>query len=210
MSYLAIVRHGLSEYNKKGLWAGWHDPDLTPEGIEQAKKAGEELKGLHFDLAFTSDLIRAKNTLQEILKVLNQPEITVIESDQIKEKSHGIYEGKNKWQIKEELGEELFKKIRKSWDYQPEKGESLKQVNERFVNFFNKEILPQLLIGKNILLVSSENAIRAFLKTLEDIDVKILEEIGIGVAEIYLYEIDETGKVISKEIRNKNSLAGKQ
>ena len=72
MAYLVLVRHGTSVYNEKGLWAGWDDPELTEKGKEDAQTAGETLKDIHFDAAFTSPLIRHKDTLEIILKILKQ------------------------------------------------------------------------------------------------------------------------------------------
>lgn len=210
MAKLVLVRHGISDYNAKGLWTGWDDPDLTAEGIEQAKKAGEEVKDIKFDLAYTADLIRAKHTLDEILKAINQTNLRPVIAPEIKERNYGIFTKKNKWQVKEEVGEEEFQKIRRSWDYQPEGGESLKQVNERFWKFYQSEVLSKLKAGQNILMASSGNAFRGLIKSLENLNEEEIANIEFGIGEAYVYEIDDQGKVLSKEIRNKNPLAGKQ
>lgn len=210
MAKLVLVRHGISEYNAKGIWTGWDDPDLTQEGFEQARKAGQVLKDIHFDIAYTADLIRAKHTLDEILKVINQPDLNVITAPQIKERHYGVFTRKNKWQVKEEAGEEEFKKIRRSWDYQPRGGESLKQVSKRFWDFYTKEVLPKLKEGKNILMSSSGNAFRGLIKPLENLTEDEIANIEFGIGEAYIYDIDQNGEVTNKEIRNKNPLAGKQ
>lgn len=210
MAKLVLVRHGTSEYNNKGIWTGWDDPDLTEKGIEQAKNAGAELKDLHFDLAYTADLIRARHTLDEILKEINQQDLEIITSPEIKERSYGIFTKKNKWQVKESVGEEEFQKIRRSWDYQPEGGESLKQVNERFWKFYQSNILPKLKEGKNILVASSGNAFRGLIKSLEDLSEEEIASLEFGIGEAYIYTINNEGQVTGKEVRNKNILAGKQ
>ncbi len=210
MAKLVLVRHGISEYNAKGIWCGWDDPSLTPEGFEQARNAGKELKDIHFDLAITSDLIRAKQTLDEVVKEINQQNIKIVEAPEVKERHYGIFTKKNKWQVKEEVGEAEFQKIRRSWDYQPKDGESLAQVNERFWNYYQKEVLPKLKEGKNILISSSGNSFRAFLKSLENLTEEEIADVEFGIGEAYVYEIDGAGKVVNKEIRNKNPLAGKQ
>lgn len=210
MAKLVLVRHGISEYNAKGMWTGWDDPDLLPEGREQAKKAGEEIKDIHFDIAYTADLKRAKQTLDEILKSINQQHIKTIIAPETKERSYGIFTKKNKWQVKEEVGEEEFQKIRRSWDYQPEGGESLAQVNERFWNYYQKEILPRLKKGENILITSSGNAFRALIKSLENLTEEQISKLEFGIGEAYVYDIDENGKAVNKTVRNKNPLAGKQ
>lgn len=210
MAKLVLIRHGQSEYNEKGIWTGWDNPPLTALGISQAKKAGEEIKTIKFDLAITSDLLRARQTLDEILKVIGQENIPVIEAWETKERSYGIYTKKNKWQVKEEKGEEEFQKIRRSWDYQIPQGESLKQVNERFWDYYCKKILPNLKKGKNILIASSGNAFRGLIKSLENLNEKQISELEFGIGEAYVYEIDKLGKIVSREIKNKNPLAGKQ
>jgi 2,3-bisphosphoglycerate-dependent phosphoglycerate mutase len=152
MATLVLVRHGKSEWNEKGLWTGWRDIPLAPKGFEEAKATGESLKDLHFDHAYTSALIRAQQTLEEILKVTNQnPPITKDEA--LNERDYGDYTEKNKWDIQKEVGEEEFQKIRRSWDYPPPNGESLKMVYDRVLPYFTTEILPNLKNGMNIILV---------------------------------------------------------
>lgn len=210
MAKLVLVRHGISQYNEKGLWTGWDDPDLTAEGFEQAGKAGESIKDIRFDIAFTADLIRAKHTLDGILKSINQENIPVVIAPDVKERHYGIFTKKNKWEVKKEVGEEEFKKIRRSWDYQPSGGESLKQVNTRFWKYYQEEILPKLKAGKNVLISSSGNAFRGLIKSLQNLSEEEIANLEFGIGEVYIYDIDENGNVTNKEIRNKNELAGKQ
>lgn len=208
MAYLVLVRHGLSEYNKKGLWAGWLDPALAPEGYEQARKAAETLKDINFDYCYSSPLIRSIQTLDEIKKALGL-NLPTIQNEALNERNYGIYAGKNKWQIKEQLGEEEFQKLRRSWDYPVPEGESLKQVYEREIPYYQEEIEPKLKEGKSVLIVSSGNDLRALVKYLENIADEEIGNLEIGTGEAYVYKIEETGKVANKEIRNKNELAGK-
>ena len=112
MAHLALVRHGESEYNKKGIWAGWDDPDLTEKGIEEAKVAGSELKDVSFDLAYSSVLTRAKHTLKIILEELNLSSTPSTENQALNERNYGDFTAKNKWEVKEQLGEEDFLKLR--------------------------------------------------------------------------------------------------
>src|SRR5882757_3857212 len=98
MAYLVLVRHGTSTYNEKGIWAGWDDPELTEKGKEDAKVAGEHLKDIHFDEAYTSDLTRHKQTLQIILKTLNQTNVHTTESNAVKERNYGDFTAQNKWE----------------------------------------------------------------------------------------------------------------
>jgi len=210
MAKLVLVRHGISEYNAKGLWTGWDDPDLTPEGIADARRAGSALKDINFDYAYSADLKRAIETLDEILQTIGEIKINSSVNWELKERHYGDYTGKNKWEIKEMVGDEEFQKIRRNWDHPIPGGESLKQVNERIWPFFLKEILPKVKEGKNVLAVSSGNAFRALIKSLENLSEEEIAKLEFGIGEAYVYEIDKDGKLVSKEIRNKNPLAGKQ
>lgn len=208
MAYLVLVRHGLSDYNKKGLWTGWDNPPLAPEGLEQAQKTGQELKDITFNHAYSSDQIRSLQTLKEILNVINQ-DLPITQSEKIKERNYGIYTNRNKWDIKKELGDEEFQKLRRGWDYPIPEGESLKQVSEREIPYYESEILPKLKNGENIIIASSGNALRALARYLENIPEEKISELEIGTGEAHVYEIDSNGTVVSKQIRGKNPLAGK-
>lgn len=208
MATLVLVRHGKSEWNEKGLWTGWRDIPLAPLGHEEAKRTGEALKDIHFDLAYTSALIRAQQTLEEILKVTNQtPPIT--KDKALNERDYGDYTEKNKWDIQKEVGEEEFQKIRRSWDYPPPNGESLKMVYERVLPYFESEILPQLKEGKNIIIAAHGNSLRALVKHLENISEDDIATLEIGTGEAYVYDIDAKGNVTNKEIRGVNESKGK-
>lgn len=208
MSYLVLVRHGLSDYNKKGLWTGWDDPPLSGEGFEEARKTGEQLKDILFDFAYSSDQIRSVQTLEEILKSTNQT-VPIVQDQHIRERNYGVYTRKNKWDVQKEVGEEEFHKIRRGWDYPIPEGESLKQVYDRVIPYFQSDILPKLTEGKNIIITSSGNALRSLVKYLEQISDDKIADLEIGIAEAYVYQIDNQGKVIFKEIRGENPNKGK-
>lgn len=208
MATLVLVRHGKSEWNEKGLWTGWRNIALAPRGFEEAKITGEQLKDIHFDLAFSSALVRAQQTLEEILKTINQtPPIT--NNEALNERDYGDYTEKNKWDIQKEVGEEEFQRIRRSWDYPPPHGESLKMVYERVLPYYISEIEPKLKEGKNIIIAAHGNSLRALVKFLENISDDSIATLEIGTGEAYVYEIDTSGKVISKEIRGLNENKGK-
>lgn len=208
MATLVLVRHGKSEWNEKGLWTGWRDIPLAPKGFEEAHVTGEQLQDIHFDFAYTSDLIRAQQTLNEILKVINQGP-PIVKSKALNERDYGDYTEKNKWDIQKEVGEEEFQKIRRSWDYPPPHGESLKMVYERALPYYKEEILPKLQEGKNVIIAAHGNSLRALIKDLENISNDDIATLEIGTGEAYIYQIDESGNVISKEIRGENENKGK-
>lgn len=208
MAKLVLVRHGKSEWNEKGLWTGWRDIPLSPAGFEEAEITGEQLLDIHFDYAYTSNLIRAQQTLEEILKIINQGP-PIIKNQALNERDYGDYTEKNKWDIQRELGEEEFQKIRRSWDYPPPNGESLKMVYERVLPFYEKEILPKLMEGKNVIIAAHGNSLRALVKNLEHISDDNIANLEIGTGEAYVYEINAKGDIINKEIRGKNPNTGK-
>jgi 2,3-bisphosphoglycerate-dependent phosphoglycerate mutase len=199
MAKLILVRHGESEWNLKGLWTGLTDVDLTEKGRQQARLAGEKLKGLTIDLSYVSTLKRASETLDEIKGILGI-DCPTFKSKAIDERDYGVYTGKNKWEIKKEVGNDEFLKIRRSWDYQLPQGESLKQVYDRVAPFYQKEILPKLKSEQNILIVAHGNSLRALTKYLENIPDESISKLEIEVGEVDVFEIDYNGNVISKKI----------
>jgi len=204
MAYLILVRHGRSEWNDKGLWTGLNDVPLTDQGKEEAKQTSLALRDIEIDKAFTSGLKRAQETLDIILKNLGI-QVEVVKDKRLNERDYGIYSGKNKWEVKEQIGEVEFNKLRRSWDYPVPNGESLKQVYERVIPYYESEIKPILLQGKNILITAHGNSLRSLAKFIENISDEKISELEIGTAEAVVYDIDsKTGKLISKEVRSKN------
>lgn len=199
MAKLILVRHGESQWNEKGLWTGLTDIGLTEKGKEQARLAGEKLKNFSIDLAFTSKLKRTKQTFDEIKSILGI-EIPTISNPALNERDYGIYTGKNKWEIKKEVGDEQFTKIRRSWDTTIEEGESLKDVYGRVIPYYQDEILPKLREGKNVLIAAHGNSLRALTKYLENINDEDISRLEIGVGEVDVFEINQEGKVLSKQI----------
>lgn len=201
MAYLVLIRHGESEWNAKGLWTGWTDIGLSENGLQEARAAGELIKDIHFDVAYTSTLSRAQQTWQEIQTVIGQKDLTATIDKALNERDYGDFTGKNKWDVKAELGEEEFMKIRRSWDYPPPNGESLKMVYDRVVPYYESTILPQLKEGKNVIIAAHGNSLRALIKYLEDISDEEIPLLEMPTGGVYVYQIDETGAVTSKEIR---------
>lgn len=202
MGKLIFVRHTLSEWNSLGLWTGITDVHLSEEGFKVAERVGELLKNFRFDYIFKTRLVRTQETLSEILKVnlATSKNVPVEDSIELIERDYGDYTGKNKWEVKKEIGDEEFMKIRRSWDHPIPNGESLKMVYERAVPFFLSKILPLLKEGKNVLIVGHGNSLRSLSKYIEDIsDVEINNfEIDFDIATIY--DLDNEGHMISKEI----------
>lgn len=208
MAYLILVRHGLSEWNKKGLWTGWKDPDLSQEGREEAKQAGLKIKDLQIDKAYTADLKRTIQTLDEIKKVLENENVPTVVDWHMRERNYGDLAGKNKWEVKEKYGDEQFQKWRRGWDEPIPNGETLKDVYNRVVPYYQESILPELKEGKNIIITASGNSLRALVKLLENVHESEISSLEIGTGEVYVYTINEQGEVTNKEIRATNPKKG--
>jgi len=206
MAYLALVRHGQSEWNVKNWWTGLTDIGLTEIGIQEAKSAGEHVKDIPFDIAFTSVLLRAKETWRQMQTEILTKEILTVANAALNERDYGDLTGKDKWKIREEYGEEQFLKWRRGWDTPPPNGESLKDVYSRLIPYFESTIIPQLKEEKNVIIVAHGNSLRALVKYLENISDEIIPSLEIATGEIYLYQIDKDGKVVSKEIRKAANL----
>lgn len=203
MAKLILVRHGKSEWNKQGLWTGHTDIDLAEEGHEEARQAGHVIRDIDVHHAHVSMLKRAQQTLQGILASLGK----VLEPKPhaaLNERHYGIHTGKNKWEVKEAVGEEMFQQMRRGWDVAIPEGETLKDVHARVVPHYESEILPLLKAGENVLVVSHGNTLRALIKHLEGLDDASVCDVEVGTGEVHCYEIDANGRVLGKEIRSLN------
>lgn len=194
MANLILVRHGESEWNRKGLWTGLTDVGLSEKGKEEARNTGEKLRKINIDAAYTSVLLRAKQTLDEIKTVLNLLNLPTVESPALNERNYGIYTGKNKWEIQKEVGEEKFKNLRRGWDSPIPEGETLKDVYNRVVPYYKSEILPKLKEGKSVLVAAHGNSLRALVKYLENLSDTDVENLEIPTGEAKIYPIDLSGK----------------
>src|SRR5215470_2655544 len=160
---LVLVRHGQSEWNLKNLFTGWKDPDLTEQGIAEAKEAGRKLKakGLSFDIAFTSALTRAQHTLKLALAELDQNNLPVIRDQALNERDYGDLSGLNKDDARAKWGEEQVLIWRRSYDVPPPGGESLKDTAARTLPYYDKHILPEVEDGKTVLVAAHGNSLRS-------------------------------------------------
>ena len=191
-NYLVLVRHGQSEWNAKNLFTGWKDPDLTDKGIEEAVNAGKKINeyGLSFSCMFTSALVRAQNTAKIILKEIEQEDIPTYQDKNLNERAYGSLTGMDKDEARQKFGSEQVQIWRRSFDTCPPDGESLKDTYNRVVPYFQKNILPHLTDGKNVLVSAHGNSLRALVKLIENISendiVKL--EIATGQPIIYKYQ----------------------
>src|SRR5579863_2950858 len=186
---LVLVRHGESEWNKKNLFTGWRDVDLTEKGIVEAQNAGRALKsqGVRFDIAFTSALKRAQRSLDLMLEELGQKNVTVVKDQALNERDYGDLSGLNKDDARKKWGEDQVHIWRRSYDVAPPGGESLKDTAARVLPYYIQDILPRVLNGDNVLVSAHGNSLRALIMVLERLspDQIVAREIATGVPLIY-------------------------
>src|SRR5215467_13507973 len=197
---LVLVRHGQSDWNLKNLFTGWKNPDLSEQGIAEAKAAGRKLKeqGLSFDIAFTSVLTRAQHTLDLMLAEIGQTNLPVKKDVALNERDYGDLSGLNKDDARKKWGEEQVLIWRRSYDVPPPGGESLKDTLARALPYFVQEILPCVLRGERVLVAAHGNSLRALIMVLERLSPEgiLKRELGTGVPIIY--RLNEDATVASK------------
>jgi 2,3-bisphosphoglycerate-dependent phosphoglycerate mutase len=199
MAQLVIFRHGQSVWNLENKFTGWVNVALTEKGIEEAKLAGLKIKGYHFDYAYSSDLIRAQDTLKISLDASGHATITPMYSKSLNERKYGDLQGLNKTETAKKYGEDQVKIWRRSYDTAPPNGESLKDTAVRVIPYFESEIIPKLKAGKNVIIVAHGNSLRALIMHLEKMTPEQILEFEIGTAQPRLYELDNNANVLAKK-----------
>src|SRR3954470_19851485 len=193
---LVLVRHGQSDWNLKNLFTGWKDPDLTEQGIAEAKAAGRKLKeqGLSFDLAFTSVLTRAQHTRKMMLAEIGQTNLPTQKNLALNERDYGDLSGLNKDDARKKWGEDQVLIWCRSYDVPPPGGESLKDTLARALPYYVQEILPGVLNGKRTLVAAHGNSLRALIMVLEKLSPEgiLKRELATGVPIIYRLNADST------------------
>jgi len=214
---LLLVRHGQSVWNVENLFTGWTDVDLSPEGVEEARRAGAEIAraGLVPDVVFTSVLKRAIRTQWLVLDALDLMWLPVERSWRLNERHYGALQGLNKAQTVERHGEAQVKVWRRSYDTPPPPlaldderhprfdrryagvaaadlpaTESLKDTLARVLPFWEQRIAPELRAGRNVLVVAHGNSIRALVKMLDGMSEADIVDLNIPTGIPLLYELD--------------------
>jgi 2,3-bisphosphoglycerate-dependent phosphoglycerate mutase len=220
MSILILVRHGQSIWNLEKKFTGWVDIDLTENGKQEAKKAGELIKhsNIKIDEYFSSLQLRANNTLKIIQKTL-EDEKNFIRAWELNERHYGALTGLNKIEMSKKLGEDKVYQFRRSWDLRPEPldrkssyhplnietykeipiqnipdTESLKDTYERVIKFF-KSTIENKIKNRNILISAHGNSIRALCKYLFSLDENQIAKLEIPTGNPLLIEINENLKI---------------
>ncbi|WP_299781318.1 2,3-bisphosphoglycerate-dependent phosphoglycerate mutase [uncultured Formosa sp.] len=218
MGKLILVRHGKSLWNVKNVFTGWTNVDLAPEGIEEAKKAGELIKSnyLDIDVCFSSYLKRAIRTQWLILETADLMHTDCHYSWKLNERHYGDWQGKNKDEVLKDVGEDLFLKVRRGYDTPPPSlnpedkrnpkfdadyklinpsllplGESLKDTSKRVINYFFEAIAPELAKGKTVLVSAHGNSLRALIEYIEHIAIEDIDKVEVKTGVPHLYEFDD-------------------
>ncbi|HVV64472.1 MAG TPA: 2,3-diphosphoglycerate-dependent phosphoglycerate mutase [Rhizomicrobium sp.] len=214
---LVLLRHGESEWNKKNLFTGWRDVRLSEQGEREAREAGRVMAaaGLTFDLCHTSMLSRAIKTLWLALEEMDLMWLPVANHWRLNERHYGLLQGQNKKDAVAKFGEEQVKVWRRSYATPPPpvaldspdyprsdpryaglrdedlpRGESLKDVLERVMPFWEKSALPQLRSGKRVLIAAHGNSLRALLKHLENVSDEAIAAVDLPTGIPKAYRLD--------------------
>jgi 2,3-bisphosphoglycerate-dependent phosphoglycerate mutase len=199
---LVLVRHGQSEWNAKNLFTGWKNPDLTPLGIDEARRAGRELKKLDilFSVGFTSALIRAQHTIDLIFEELGQTNVPTIKDRALNERHYGDLSGLNKDEARDKWGEEQVRLWRRSYDVPPPGGESLKDTVARVVPFYVQRILPPVMRGERVLVAAHGNSLRALCMVLEQMTPESVTTLELATGVPIIYQLNADSTVASKTV----------
>jgi 2,3-bisphosphoglycerate-dependent phosphoglycerate mutase len=199
---LVLVRHGQSEWNLKNLFTGWKDPGLTGLGVEEARTAGRRLKarGLDFDVAFTSALTRAQETLRLMLEEIGRPDLPTIRDHALNERDYGDLSGLNKDDARKRWGAEQVHLWRRSYDVSPPGGESLKDTVARTLPYYVQEILPRAMGGERVLVAAHGNSLRALVMVLDRLTPQTVPAVELATGLPLVYRLDADTRVASKEI----------
>jgi 2,3-bisphosphoglycerate-dependent phosphoglycerate mutase len=221
---LLLVRHGQSTWNLENLFTGWTDVDLTEQGFREAIEAGRQLKALdlHFDIAFTSVLVRAIRTLWLMLDEMDLMWIPVERSWRLNERHYGALQGLNKAETTAQHGAEQVHIWRRSYDIPPPPldesderhprfdpryadvasppgTESLKDTLERVLPYWSDRIVPCLKAEQNVLIAAHGNSLRALVKMLDEISDDDITGFNIPTGVPILYDLDKELKPLSRE-----------
>jgi 2,3-bisphosphoglycerate-dependent phosphoglycerate mutase len=197
MVSLTLIRHGQSTYNLANLFTGNVDAPLTSLGEGEALAAGKKIKDFIYNVAYTSMLIRAQETLRIILEEIQQTTIPVIKNAALNERMYGNLQGLNKAETARKYGDAQVEIWRRSFDVRPPGGESLEDTFNRTVPYYKLEIEPKLKSGENILIVAHGNSLRALMMYLENISKEAIVKVNIPTGLPRFYNFDNELKLIS-------------
>jgi len=186
MAKLFVFRHGQTFDNKEKIFSGFRQTDLTPEGIEETKGIGEQLKNEKATKAYQSDQIRSQHTLELVLNDWHK-NVEIITDARIKERDYGDLTGKSKTEV-EKQNPEQYKLWHRSYNTSPPNGESIAMVEERVLSFLN-DILPTLKPNDVVFISAHGNSIRPIRRYFENISIDEMCSFEHTLGKIYEYNI---------------------
>jgi 2,3-bisphosphoglycerate-dependent phosphoglycerate mutase len=225
MSRLVLIRHGESEWNRRNLFTGWTDIELTETGVAEARTAGKLLreKGFDFDICYTSYLKRAIHTLNIVLQDLDREWLPVVKTWRLNERHYGALQGLNKTETAQKYGAAQLKIWRRSFNVRPpelsgtdprnpklqtqyrnEKSEmlplceSLADTAARVIPYFNEVIMPEMVLGRRVVIVAHGNSLRALVMHFERMSEQDITEVNIPTGIPLVYEFDSGWDVVGK------------
>jgi 2,3-bisphosphoglycerate-dependent phosphoglycerate mutase len=189
MALLVLVRHGESQWNLENRFTGWVDVPLTETGRREARRAGELLRGMRFDRAYTSVLQRASETLDIILEVIGQTDLPIERDAALNERHYGDLQGLNKAETAAKFGAEQVHIWRRSYDVAPPGGESLKDTAARTLPYFERAIVPQLAAGRDVLVVAHGNSLRSIVMHLDRLTKEQVLALNLATGVPIVYDV---------------------
>lgn len=223
MIKLVLVRHGQSMWNLENRFTGWTDVELSEQGISEAKEAGRVLKekGFEFDVAYTSVLKRANDTLNYILEELGEKDIPIKKSWRLNERHYGALQGLNKDETREKYGAEQVLLWRRSTDVKPPelalederypgndpkyselredelpRTENLIDTINRVMVYWNSDIKKDLEDGKRVIIAAHGNSLRGLIKYLDNMTDEEIIKLELQTGNPICYELDDNLKPI--------------
>lgn len=224
MIKLVLVRHGQSQWNLENRFTGWTDVELSEQGVKEAKEAGKVLKekGFEFDVAYTSVLKRANDTLNYILEELGEKDIPIKKSWRLNERHYGALQGLNKDETRQKYGAEQVLLWRRSTDVKPPelsedderypgndpkyselpkedlpKTENLIDTINRVMVYWNSDIKKDLQEGKRVIIAAHGNSLRGLIKYLDNMTDEEIIKLEIETGNPICYELDDDLKPIT-------------
>ncbi len=197
MPTLVLIRHGQSIWNLQNRFTGWVDVPLSAQGEEEARRAGELIRDLSFDVAYTSALRRAQHTLDLILETTGKP-LPVIRDAALNERMYGDLQGLDKADTVARHGEAQVHIWRRSFDIAPPNGESLKDTAARTLPFFDRCIMGDIRKGRNVLVVAHGNSNRSIVMELDQLDGDAIMKVELPTGQPLVYQLSDAGDVLSK------------
>ena len=225
MGTLILVRHGQSIWNLQNRFTGWIDISLSEKGVKEAQNAGNKLKKYKFNAVFTSNLLRAEQTLFQILYKNenhkqwiriheNKPQkydhftknnedknlLKIYYTEKLNERFYGNLQGLNKEKTAKKYGLEQVQIWRRSYKTAPPGGDSLYQTLKITIPYYKEIIEPLVRKNNTVLITAHGNSLRSIIKELENISDEEISNHEIKTGIPYVYEINNKGKVTSKQI----------